>query len=47
LWTGLIMANVPERVIAKQSGHKSLPVLRTYIREGSLFTENAAAKVGL
>jgi len=47
LITSAAMANVPERVIAKQSGHKSLPVLRTYIREGSLFTENAAAKVGL
>jgi integrase len=47
LITAAAMANVPERVIAKQSGHKSLPVLRTYIREGSLFTENAAAKVGL
>jgi len=47
LITAAAMANVPERVIAKQSGHKSIPVLRTYIREGSLFTENAAAKVGL
>jgi site-specific recombinase XerD len=47
LITSAAMANVPERVIAKQSGHKSLPVLRTYIREGSLFTENAASKVGL
>jgi integrase len=47
LITAAAMANVSERVIAKQSGHKSLPVLRTYIREGSLFTENAAAKVGL
>ena len=47
LITAAAMANVPERVIAKQSGHKSLPVLRTYIREGSLLTENAAAKVGL
>ena len=47
LITAAAMANVPERVIAKQSGHKSMPVLRTYIREGSLFTENAAAKVGL
>jgi len=47
LITAAAMANVPERVIAKQSGHKSIPVLRTYIREGSLFTENAASKVGL
>lgn len=47
LITAAAQANVSERVIAKQSGHKSLPVLRRYIREGSLFTENAAAKVGL
>jgi site-specific recombinase XerD len=47
LITSAAMANVSEREIAKQSGHKSLPVLRTYIREGSLFTENAAARVGL
>lgn len=47
LITAAAMNNVSEREIAKQSGHKSLPILRTYIREGSLFTENAAAKVGL
>ena len=45
--TAAAQAGVSERVIAKQTGHKSLPVLRGYIREGSLFTENAAAKVGL
>jgi len=27
--------------------HRSLATLRKYIREGSLFLENAAAKVGL
>jgi hypothetical protein len=47
LITAAAQAGVAERVIAKQSGHKSLPVLRRYIREGSLFTENAAAQVGL
>ena len=47
LATAVAQAGVSERVIAKQTGHKSLPVLRGYIREGSLFTENAAAKVGL
>jgi integrase len=40
-------AGVPEAHIQNQSRHKSLPVLRGYIRRGSLFTENAAAKVGL
>jgi integrase len=47
LATAAAQAGVPERIIQKQTGHKSLPVLRGYIREGSLFTENAAAKVGL
>ena len=31
-------AGVPERLIMLQTGHKSLPVLRGYIRRGSLFT---------
>ncbi len=30
-----------------QTGHKSVAVARRYIREGSLFRENAAAAVGL
>jgi len=30
-----------------QTGHKSLPILRRYIRDGSLFSDNAAATVGL
>jgi len=41
------MAGVSERAIQEQSGHKSLLVLRRYIRDGSLFRENAAGKVGL
>jgi site-specific recombinase XerD len=40
-------AEVPERVIAQQTGHKSMTVLRRDIRTGSLFRENAAARVGL
>ena len=44
LATAAAQVGVSERVIAKQTGHKSLPVLRGYIREGSLFTENPAAK---
>jgi hypothetical protein len=34
-------------VIALQTGHRSTAILRRYIREGSLFRENAAAAVGL
>lgn len=47
LITQAAMAGVSERVIQDQSGHKSLLVMRRYIRDGSLFRENAAAKVGL
>lgn len=38
---------VAERHIQNQSRHKSLPVLRGYIRRGSLFVDNAAGRVGL
>ena len=47
LVTQAAMSGVSERAIQEQSGHKSLLVLRRYIRDGSLFRENAAAKVGL
>ncbi len=30
-----------------QTGHRSLTVARGYIRQGSLFLDNAAAQVGL
>jgi len=36
-----------EAAIARQTGHRSLVVLRGYIREGDLFREPAAAKLGL
>jgi site-specific recombinase XerD len=47
LITQAAMAGVSERAIQNQSGHRSLAVLRRYIRDGSLFRENAASKVGL
>lgn len=47
LATSAAAAGVEERLIAKQTGHKSMTVLRRYIREGSLFNDNAAGKVGL
>jgi hypothetical protein len=40
-------AGVPERAIMPQPGHRLLTTLRKYVREGSLFLENTAAKVGL
>jgi integrase len=47
LATSAAAAGVPERVIAEQTGHKGTAMLRRYIREGSLFRENAAGAVGL
>jgi site-specific recombinase XerD len=47
LATAAAAAGVPERAIMAQTGHKSLPILRRYIREGSIFRDNAAAYVGL
>ncbi len=47
LATSAAAAGVPERVIANTTGHKGTTMLRKYIREGSLFRENAAAAVGL
>ena len=47
LATAAAEAGASERAIMNQTGHKSLTVARKYIREGSLFRENAAAAVGL
>jgi site-specific recombinase XerD len=47
LATSAAAAGVSERAIMAQTGHKSLPMVRRYIREGSLFRENAAAFLGL
>jgi integrase len=47
LATSAAAAGASERSIMNQTGHKSLPILRRYIRDGSLFTDNAAATVGL
>ena len=47
LVTQAAIAGASERSIQEQSGHRSLLVLRRYIRDGSLFRENAAGKVGL
>ena len=47
LATAAAAAGVSERAIMAQTGHKSLPTVRRYIRGGSLFRDNAAAQVGL
>ncbi len=40
-------AGASERAIAAQTGHRSMNVLRRYVRHGSVFTDNAATQLGL
>lgn len=47
LATSAAAAGVQERTFMAQTGHRSEKMVRRYIREGSLFRENAAAAVGL
>jgi integrase len=43
LATAAARAGKSERSIMAQTGHRSVQMVRKYIREGSLFIENAAA----
>ena len=45
--TAAAMAGASERSIMKQTGHRSVQMVRRYIREGSLFRENSAGRLGL
>jgi integrase len=45
--TAAAIAGASERSIMKQTGHRSVQMVRRYIREGSLFRENSAGKLGL
>jgi integrase len=45
--TTAAMAGASERSIMAQTGHRSVQMVRRYIREGSLFRENSAGKLGL
>jgi integrase len=47
LATSAAIAGASERSIMAQTGHRSSAMVRRYIRDSSLFRENAAAKVGL
>jgi len=47
LATTAAQAGVSERVIMAQTGHSDVRSVRRYIREGSLFRENAAGLIGL
>jgi integrase len=43
LATSAARAGKSERAIAKQTGHRSMVMLRRYIRDAELFSDNAAA----
>ena len=45
--TSAARGGASERAIMDQTGHRSLLVVRRYIREGNLFRDNAATYVGL
>lgn len=45
--TAAAIAGASERSIMAQTGHRSVQMLRRYIRDGSLFKENSAGKLGL
>jgi integrase len=45
--TSAAIAGASERSIMDQTGHRSVQMVRRYIRDGSLFRENSAGKLGL
>jgi integrase len=45
--TSAAIAGASERSIMLQTGHRSVQMVRRYIRDGSLFRENSAGKLGL
>lgn len=47
LATSAAAGGAQERDIMRQTGHKSVQMLRRYIRDGELFRDNAAAIAGL
>jgi integrase len=45
--TAAAIAGASERSIMHQTGHRSVQMVRRYIRDGNLFRENSAGKLGL
>ena len=45
--TAAAIAGASERSIMNQTGHRSVEMVRRYIRQGSLFRENSTGKLGL
>jgi integrase len=46
LVTQAALNDVPEHAIMQQTKHKSIEMLRRYIRDANLFRENASARLG-
>jgi site-specific recombinase XerD len=47
LVTSAARSGVPERVIMRQTGHKSIDMVLKYVRQANAFTENAVNALGL
>jgi integrase len=47
LATSAAIAGASERSIMNQTGHRSTAMVRRYIRDGNLFRDNAAGRLGL
>ena len=45
--TSAAIAGASERSIMNQTGHRSVQMVRRYIRDGNLFRENSAGKLGV
>ena len=45
--TSAAIAGASERSIMNQTGHRSVQMVRRYIRDGSLFRDNSGGKLGL
>jgi integrase len=45
--TAAAIAGASERAIMNQTGHRSVQMVRRYIRDGNLFRDNSAGKLGL
>jgi len=45
--TSAAIAGASERSIMKQTGHRSVQMVRRYIRDGNLFRDNSGGKLGL
>jgi integrase len=45
--TSAAIAGASERSIMRQTGHRSVQMVRRYIRDGNLFRDNSGGKLGL